>query len=628
MSATPRPPFVSQSSSSDSPLASLRSRLSPEHNQDHPSEKQKRPLFHEYDEFGSLDTSRPHSSGPGSHYIRRSLLVDFNSATSHLSKGIPGKFALHPDPSQWGYDVSPRSIDEDDWLHKPNKNDNDCGSVFTQRGVTTLGCISLLLVILIGLFLGYPLATAILHKIQDNNGGYNMGGINATGQVMQTSFTLIDKDTPQDAYMKSSLVDGRAMQLVFSDEFEVEGRSFYPGDDPYWEAVDLYYWGTGDLEWYDPQQIQTKDGKLVIEFREQENHELRYMGGMMTTWNKFCFTGGYIEAKVQLPGESTTSGFWPAIWTMGNLGRAGYGATTDGLWPYSYEACDQGTLKNQSYLGEPDAQALRLGDSAYGYSLSYLPGQRLSSCTCPGEAHPGPVNLDGTFHARSAPEIDVFEAQKEGELQAGAVSQSCQFAPYNAYYSWDNATNLDFHQPEGTQRLNGFKGNVYQQAASVVSNTDELCYEKSAAPYHTVYGFQYKPGYESDNAYITWINNDKLAWTLHAGGMGPDPLARISERVIPQEPMYIIMNLGMSPKFSDIDPVMPLPATMSVDYVRVYQYPDQINYGCDPVDYPTTSYINRYIEAYTNPNLTTWSSLPEAAGYNQPFPKNRLIDTC
>ncbi len=24
-------------------------------------------------------------------------------------------------------------------------------------------------------------------------------------------------------------------------------------------------------------------------------------------------------------------GFWPAVWTMGNLGRAGYGATLEGM---------------------------------------------------------------------------------------------------------------------------------------------------------------------------------------------------------------------------------------------------------------------------------------------------------
>ncbi len=32
--------------------------------------------------------------------------------------------------------------------------------------------------------------------------------------------------------------------LVFSDEFNVDGRTFYPGDDPYWEAADLHYWQT------------------------------------------------------------------------------------------------------------------------------------------------------------------------------------------------------------------------------------------------------------------------------------------------------------------------------------------------------------------------------------------------
>jgi beta-glucanase (GH16 family) len=58
--------------------------------------------------------------------------------------------------------------------------------------------------------------------------------------------------------------DGKQYHIVFSDEFERDGRTFYPGDDPYWEAVDLHYWPTGDVEWYDPGQITTEDGKLVI----------------------------------------------------------------------------------------------------------------------------------------------------------------------------------------------------------------------------------------------------------------------------------------------------------------------------------------------------------------------------
>ena len=68
------------------------------------------------------------------------------------------------------------------------------------------------------------------------------------------------------------------------------------------------------------------------------------------------------------------------------------------------------------------------GDHAYNWALSYLPGQKLSRCTCDGEDHPGPKHPDGTFVGRSAPEIDMFEAQTGGDPLRGQVSQSAQFA--------------------------------------------------------------------------------------------------------------------------------------------------------------------------------------------------------
>lgn len=40
-------------------------------------------------------------------------------------------------------------------------------------------------------------------------------------------------------------------------------------------------------------------------------------------------------------------------WAMGNLGRAGYGASLDGMWPYTYDACDVGTVANQTKNGLP-----------------------------------------------------------------------------------------------------------------------------------------------------------------------------------------------------------------------------------------------------------------------------------
>lgn len=59
---------------------------------------------------------------------------------------------------------------------------------------------------------------------------------------MPGGFSLIDPDTPPEAFRKASDVDGTDWDLVFSDEFNTPGRSFYPGDDPYWEAADLHYW--------------------------------------------------------------------------------------------------------------------------------------------------------------------------------------------------------------------------------------------------------------------------------------------------------------------------------------------------------------------------------------------------
>lgn len=49
--------------------------------------------------------------------------------------------------------------------------------------------------------------------------------------------------------------------------------------------------GTNNLEWYDPETLTTVGGSLQITLRRERNHGMQYMGGMMATWNKFCFTG-------------------------------------------------------------------------------------------------------------------------------------------------------------------------------------------------------------------------------------------------------------------------------------------------------------------------------------------------
>lgn len=94
---------------------------------------------------------------------------------------------------------------------------------------------------------------------------------------------LIDSDTP-DSVMKRTSLHGRLeLQLIVSDEFNDE-RAFYPGDYPYWEAVDFHCRQTGNPEWYVPAVITTKDGALKITL-SKETHDLDYQGGTASSWN-------------------------------------------------------------------------------------------------------------------------------------------------------------------------------------------------------------------------------------------------------------------------------------------------------------------------------------------------------
>ncbi|KAJ8690649.1 hypothetical protein PTI98_012059 [Pleurotus ostreatus] len=563
------------------------------------------------------------------HKESRSRVNSNMSSGTGYPSSISDKYSLSPSPASWGTPLLMSVPEPDDYLHNPDpRRDRKIdrgGSVFSSRGIANLGCLLILALGMLMLFGGYPILSHLLVPSQTTQGGFNLGGINASGQIpeMPGNWGLIDRDTPKEAYVKKSYTGEVEMELVFSDEFNTDGRTFYPGDDPYWEAVDLHYWGTNDLEWYDPSQATTGEGHLRLTLDKVENpannHDLNYRSGMIQTWNKFCFTGGLIEASVRLPGANNVAGLWPAVWTMGNLGRAGFGASLEGMWPYTYDSCDVGTLPNQTYPGTRlPLAAHQGGDPTANNELSFLPGQRLSACTCPGEAHPGPVRANGDYVGRGAPEIDIFEATIERGV--GKVSMSSQWAPFNAEYTWKNTTdNIIFHDGDRTH-LNEYKGGAFQQCTSGLSITNQDCYELEGGCFST-YGFEYTPGF--DDAYITWINDGTPSWTIVGRGMGLDTLAEIGPRPIPQEPMYIIANLGFSLNFGPINfEQVTFPTTMAIDWIRVYQPVGKKNFGCDPADFPTASYINAYPEAYANANLTLWSQ------YGQPVPKNRLNGGC
>ncbi|KAG8915297.1 hypothetical protein FRC01_003716 [Tulasnella sp. 417] len=509
--------------------------------------------------------------------------------------------------------------DDDDALHDPDpRKMNEGMGPMNWRGLLNISFVFLIVAALIALFAGYPIISYLEHD-EIYYAGANVVGVNETGQaaVIPNLPQLIDPETPEEAKTRTGY-DGYEYELVFSDEFNVDGRTFYPGDDPFWEGVDLWYGATEDIEWYDPGMITTANGSLVITLEEYPNHGLNYRSGMLQSWNKFCFSGGYIEVSVLFPGDQLAMGFWPAAWTMGNLGRPGYGASSDGTWPYTYNTCDVGTLPNQTRADLTPTAAQTSGKSKANGVLSYLPGQRLSACTCPGEDHPGPsVNV-----GRAAPEIDIFEAERSKTGgPGGQTSQSSQYAPFNNAYEYNTAATT-LYLP--TTYHNTFLGSDTQQSISSLTDMDESWFENSLTPTYATYGLEFLGDDKNpENGFINWVAGGQRSWGLTAAAFGPDAVTEISQRTVSVEPMSIVLNLGISESFQTVDTsTLTLPAHLRFDYVRVYQRKGQTNVGCDPENYPTAKYINDHLNAYTNVNLTHWAG----AGYT--FPKNSLKDGC
>jgi hypothetical protein len=127
----------------------------------------------------------------------------------------------------------------------------------------------------------------------------------------------------------------------------------------------------------------------------------------------------------------------------------------------------------------------------------------------------------------------------------------------------------------------------------------------------TTLGFEYwsDPGNRQDG-FITWQVDGQQTSTLYAPAIGPDQGTGgtgVGQRLIPEEPMAIVLNLGISRNWQNIDlSTLIFPAEYKIDYIRVYQRKGQENTGCSPMNYPTKDYINNHMEAYTNPNLTSW----------------------
>ncbi|KAJ7232473.1 beta-glucan synthesis-associated protein-domain-containing protein [Mycena haematopus] len=388
----------------------------------------------------------------------------------------------------------------DDFLHDPRLDKKKRGR-FGRRALVNIGCLVVLVLLIVGGSVAYPIARHFMANNKDDPAASGSSALDANANLPNiSSWALIDAATPQDAHTI------------------------------YWEAVNLHYWQTGDLEWYDPSAVTTKNGALEITLSK-------------VTISQTITTSRPAVRLSFLPPSHTLHIYHDSMYRRHDLlmeqillhrrhppQQRHPPRNLDSMWPYSYDTCDVSTLPdNSGPQAALDTGGIRMRSSAF------LPGQRLSASLTAGnwffqgESHPGPTTASGTFVGRSAPEIDVFEATIGGPTGAsvGQVSQSAQWAPFDAGYASFNMTdNLVIPDPTISAQ-NAFVGNQFQQTTSV--DREQECYQLKSGCFST-YGFEYTPG-DSD-VYISWITDDNLAWTLNCNTVGADKATQIGARLL------------------------------------------------------------------------------------------------
>jgi hypothetical protein len=482
----------------------------------------------------------------------------------------------------------------------------------------------------------------------------------------------IDEDTPKEKRTTTSLIDGSEYQLVMSDEFSEKGRTFKDGDDPTWTALDKSdddssAAGGGSLHFYNSSNIKiTDDGQLEIlteldktEWRHYDivkkkyKHVTKYFkSGMLQSWDKFCFTGGIVEVDVIFPGDPYIGGVWPAIWLLGNLGRATYEASTNNIWPWSYDTCDRDQQEAQTvsacnvqnhfglnaFQGR-GATEIDLVEVMTGYSEEPLP------------ATEPPVRMPyADLTLQVAPGIT------DNRPQSGQQPRRDTALTNNGHTEWLAQTWYEGLEVSGNTTLNPFFYGTYlgetKPEEPVSRNKNQVFQADAVGAMHQLtpahfnrkhtFRLEWQPG---EGGRLDWFVKDhKLNATasMEGDGKGQDwlkafsikdeSLKNVTGAQIPIEPSYLIFNTGVSstwgfpydvpddcekcydcsnatcacafyPGFCSM--MKKSKVAMYIDHVRVYQSNDDSAHvgkphtvGCDPVEYPTKEFIEGHQYRY------------------------------
>ncbi|HSI78826.1 MAG TPA: glycoside hydrolase family 16 protein [Lunatimonas sp.] len=142
------------------------------------------------------------------------------------------------------------------------------------------------------------------------------------GMLLVTTYVLAqsaEKPTMESTPEKAGY------NLLWADEFNIDGKP----SERYW-SHEQGFQRNQELQWYQPQNAQIKEGRLVISGKREKvknpNYEANssdwrksrefagYTASSIHTREKVTFQYGWVDVRAKI---DTAKGMWPAIWTLG-----------------------------------------------------------------------------------------------------------------------------------------------------------------------------------------------------------------------------------------------------------------------------------------------------------------------
>ncbi|KAG0260485.1 hypothetical protein BGZ95_004442, partial [Linnemannia exigua] len=608
--------------------------------------------------------------------------------------------------------VSAQSDISEKLMHLPEPSPFE--GMCSCRGLVNITSMLLILCGLILLILGYPIAsslkkdrlaaeeaaaaanaaiadglTQVRFAIDSQHQQQQHGGVAGSGLLgllsktavqkasPRTAAMMVDPDTPEEKKMTVAK-DGQPWDLVFSDEFNQDGRGFGPGQDSHWEAVNL------------------APSSAMVHKRDGGGSEWKYTSGMLQSWNKMCFQGGILEVAVSLPGSPSKAGLKPRVFILGNLARYGFPASMDGVWPFSTlptpHQCDNfsplaannttltsslvqrlnGCSSGAASLGgiSRGAPEMTLLETHYGVHMDPV-ALEAQKREIQSQQLAQPAVLKKRQYTNMKRQIDQRPAQETVVLQKQDLGASRVIVETNlggriggggalprqsiAMASVKVASSSSLASSASNNSLTAVVETSTPQWIQPVDNRFFSSFPSPSSPLNNnrgqdefvKVGLEYWPGSTSDNnnandndAYAQFsVNNQRqpplLSHTHFQNHVSTtsnsnnndnwykDATSLPSNALIPQEPMSIVLSLGLLQDELLLDPELSFPAVMKIDYIRLYQprqSQDTKEKGekggkswllCDPADHPTAAYIRDHSRAFSDPGARTWAE----AGY-------------